>query len=105
MDWRPGPVRVGCPHGGGEGEAEGHGRVGTLATSPPLTDLACGSEHTVALLRCGCVAAWGWNEHGNLGTGDTVTRHRPVTAWDARGGQRGLAVAAGGAISLVACEA
>ncbi|KAJ1729595.1 alpha tubulin suppressor [Coemansia biformis] len=32
-----------------------------------VRDLACGSNHCVALTRSGAVYAWGWNEHGNAG--------------------------------------
>lgn len=34
---------------------------------PPLTSIAIGSEHAVALSRAGDVLAWGWGEHGNCG--------------------------------------
>ncbi|KAJ5907538.1 hypothetical protein N7495_000220 [Penicillium taxi] len=34
---------------------------------PPLTHLAVGSEHVVALLQDGSVAVFGWGEHGNCG--------------------------------------
>jgi len=36
----------------------------------PVTQIATGSEHTVALLKDGDVHAWGWGEHGNCGPGD-----------------------------------
>ncbi|KAJ5725527.1 uncharacterized protein N7483_006884 [Penicillium malachiteum] len=34
---------------------------------PALDELAVGSEHVLALLRDGSVAAFGWGEHGNCG--------------------------------------
>lgn len=34
---------------------------------PPVARLAVGSEHVVALLENGSVAAFGWGEHGNCG--------------------------------------
>lgn len=34
---------------------------------PPVAQLAVGSEHVLALLRDGSVAAFGWGEHGNCG--------------------------------------
>jgi protein ATS1 len=44
--------------------------------------LACGSEHVVVLCSStggrNELVAWGWNEHGNLGVGDTVDRSTPV---------------------------
>ncbi|KAJ5805024.1 hypothetical protein N7474_010911 [Penicillium riverlandense] len=36
-------------------------------TLPPPTTLAVGSEHVLALLEDGTVAAFGWGEHGNCG--------------------------------------
>lgn len=45
---------------------------------PPVTQLAVGSEHVLALLEDGSVAAFGWGEHGNCG---------PVT--DSRGNVSG----------------
>ena len=67
-----------------------------------LERIACGSEHTLVVLNpvngCREVWGWGWNEHGNLGTGDTsnvqvptrlfppavgdiIVEGDPVTAW------------------------
>jgi protein ATS1 len=44
--------------------------------------LACGSEHVVVLCSStggrNELVAWGWNEHGNLGVGDTIDRSTPV---------------------------
>ncbi|KAJ2491708.1 alpha tubulin suppressor [Coemansia sp. RSA 2050] len=34
---------------------------------PDVSDIACGSSHTVALTASGSVFMWGWNEHGNAG--------------------------------------
>ncbi|XP_063220656.1 secretion-regulating guanine nucleotide exchange factor [Bacillus rossius redtenbacheri] len=41
-----------------------------------VSQLAVGSEHNVALLESGRIMSWGWNEHGNCGTG-TVDVWRP----------------------------
>ena len=39
----------------------------------PLEHVVCGSEFTLALSSGdGCLYACGWNEHGNLGTGDVI---------------------------------
>lgn len=49
---------------------------------PGLDDvrqIACGSRHMLALRRDGTVFAWGWNRHGQLGTGDLESRGAPVT--------------------------
>jgi protein ATS1 len=35
---------------------------------PPISAIAAGSEHCVALTTAGKVLAWGWGEHGNCGT-------------------------------------
>ncbi|KAL8243633.1 hypothetical protein R6Q59_009891 [Mikania micrantha] len=47
----------------------GHNRRGQLPPRelPPVRALAAGSEHGVALLDDGRIAAWGWGEHGNCG--------------------------------------
>lgn len=34
---------------------------------PEIVAIAAGSEHVLALTRCGKVFAWGWGEHGNCG--------------------------------------
>jgi hypothetical protein len=40
--------------------------------------MACGAEHSVALLASGEVYAWGWGAYGNLGDGEMVDRWVPV---------------------------
>lgn len=63
----------------------------------PIRSVSCGAEHCVAILDCnkppmsssggsgrvatecqGCNVAWGWNEHGNLGTGDKINQYVPT---------------------------
>ena len=39
---------------------------------PPISMMANGSEHSLAVTRDGKVLAWGWNEHGNCGTNKNV---------------------------------
>ncbi|GAA5981244.1 hypothetical protein JCM10908_004036 [Rhodotorula pacifica] len=39
----------------------------TIAFPSSTAQIACGSEHVLALLETGEVLGWGWNEHGNLG--------------------------------------
>ena len=34
-----------------------------------IESFSCGSEHCLAMTRSGDCYAWGWNEHGNCGTG------------------------------------
>ncbi|KAK7050962.1 alpha tubulin suppressor [Paramarasmius palmivorus] len=56
-------------------------------TSRSLTTIACGSEHVLALFTSQTtgvfseVWGWGWNEHGNLGTGSTEDVGLPVRIW------------------------
>lgn len=40
--------------------------------------IAVGAFHNLALLVDGTVMAWGNNEYGQLGTGDTQPRSQPV---------------------------
>lgn len=54
-------------------------------SSRRITDIACGSEHVLALVSLNDgsteVWGWGWNEHGNLGTGFTEDVPIPVKVW------------------------
>ncbi|CAA7270952.1 unnamed protein product [Cyclocybe aegerita] len=58
-------------------------------TQKTVVQLACGSEHVLVLILQGhdCSSArqevwgWGWNEHGNLGTGDTKDVPTPIKVW------------------------
>jgi protein ATS1 len=49
-------------------------------------EIACGSEHVLVLSMKDCFAqqalwGWGWNEHGNLGTGNTDDTFLPLKIW------------------------
>ncbi|KAF9650295.1 RCC1/BLIP-II [Thelephora ganbajun] len=50
-----------------------------------LDVIVCGSEHTLTILNSvdgyDEVWGWGWNEHGNLGTGDTSNVRTPMKLW------------------------
>ena len=50
-----------------------------------LETIVCGSEHTFVVLRPAGgdseLWGWGWNEHGNLGTGDTSNVQIPTKLW------------------------
>ncbi|KAF7332612.1 RCC1/BLIP-II protein [Mycena kentingensis (nom. inval.)] len=50
-----------------------------------LLQLACGSEHVLAAFRTPQstveVWGWGWNEHGNLGSGNTDNAGLPQKLW------------------------
>ena len=54
-------------------------------TDTRLVGLACGSEHVLALIEDSShsrsVWGWGWNEHGNLGTGSADDIWEPVRIW------------------------
>ena len=46
----------------------------SVDTTSTTVQIACGSEHVLALIKgpsSDQVWGWGWNEHGNLGTGNT----------------------------------
>jgi len=49
-----------------------------------MRDFACGSEHVLAVLESHArteVWGWGWNEHGNLGTGSLEDVNIPIKVW------------------------
>ena len=43
-----------------------------------IRQVVCGYNHSLALTDSGQIYAWGCNNMGQLGTGDTTNRHRPV---------------------------
>ena len=45
---------------------------------PEVMALAAGFYHTCALLSGGGIECWGYNGHGQLGTGDTMERLTPT---------------------------
>ncbi|XP_008207659.1 uncharacterized protein LOC100123748 [Nasonia vitripennis] len=50
-----------------------------VALNDDLHSISVGSEHNMALTgSSGTVLAWGWNEHGNCGTGSTQDVFRPT---------------------------
>lgn len=65
--------------GGGKDEggptSDAGNDTGTDAGVPvPVVQLASGGSHVCALLDGSKVKCWGWNEHGQLGLGDTANR-------------------------------
>ncbi|VDB83344.1 unnamed protein product [Peniophora sp. CBMAI 1063] len=60
-----------------------------------IKDMACGSEHVVVLTRDGKVYGWGWNEHGNLGTGGVEDVPLPTLLWAPEEGASARSVWAG----------
>ena len=51
--------------------------AGCERRGPPVRELAVAHGHGCALLENGTVRCWGYNEQGQLGTGDAVDRPRP----------------------------
>jgi protein ATS1 len=73
---------------------------------PKLTQVAVGSEHTVALTESGDVLAWGWGEHGNCGptteNGDVIGRWNTIaSSKNLPPGAKFVAVGAGCATSFI----
>jgi alpha-tubulin suppressor-like RCC1 family protein len=70
-----------------------------------VTQLTCGDHHSIVVTNQSTVYAWGCNEKGQLGLGDTKLRSRPVRVdrlWGipivnvAAGGEHSLAVTTNG---------
>jgi alpha-tubulin suppressor-like RCC1 family protein len=70
--------------------------------------IAAGMEHGLALCSDGSVAAWGWNEYGQLGEGSTSVRRIPVLVSTGTGsalaGKTAVAIAAGAFHNIVLCS-
>ncbi|KAK9767938.1 hypothetical protein K7432_001801 [Basidiobolus ranarum] len=50
----------------------------------PVIEFVCGSEHTIALCENDECFTWGWNEHGNCGTGNVVNVSSPTLLLNVR---------------------
>jgi alpha-tubulin suppressor-like RCC1 family protein len=68
---------------------------------PKVKAVAAGYNYSLALTESGEVYAWGWNEEGQLGLGDTEDRLTPTKV---EGLPKVKAIAAGGAHSLALTE-
>ena len=71
--------------------------------------VAAGGEHSLALCSDGTVAAWGYNNTGQLGDATSMNRSAPVavntsTGGSALAGKTVIAVAAGDSHSLACCS-
>lgn len=68
--------------------------------------IAAGPFHNLALCSDGTLAAWGYNNHGQLGTGDKATRRIPVLVPPngALAGKRIVGLAAGAYQSFALCS-
>ena len=43
-----------------------------------IVKLSCGSRHSLAVTSDGCAYSWGFNNYGQLGHGDLVSRDCPT---------------------------
>ncbi|KAK3252817.1 hypothetical protein CYMTET_37910 [Cymbomonas tetramitiformis] len=43
-----------------------------------ICSVSCGARHTMALDHEGRIWSWGWNQYGQLGTGDTLNQRYPA---------------------------
>jgi len=76
--------------------------VTVVGLTGPVTALAAGEYHTVALLDDGTVQTWGSNDYGQLGDGTTTSSSTPVTVTGLGG--RVIAIAAGQYHTVVLLE-
>ncbi len=78
--------------------------TGALA-GKPITSVAVGSNHTIALSSDGRIATWGYNGFGQLGIGTTVDSLVPVnvTTTGVLSGKTVIAIAAGQFHNLALC--
>jgi len=95
-----------------------HGQLGRAESSPTLQvevtgtsikALACGSEHSMIITTAEKgdeVWGWGWNEHGNLGLGDTTDHSVPQKLWPSSDnpGARVHGIWAGNGTSWILCK-
>jgi alpha-tubulin suppressor-like RCC1 family protein/phosphodiesterase/alkaline phosphatase D-like protein len=79
--------------------------TGTLA-GKRIASLAAGQYHTLALCTDGTLAAWGYNNRGQLGNQSTLASVLPVAtgSFGALAGRTVVAVAASGSHSLALCS-
>jgi len=77
-----------------------------IAPGKTITAIAAGSEHSLLLCSDGTLAAWGYNNSGELGTGGTSWAPTPVlvTHNGILSGKAVVSIAAGGVFSLAQCS-
>ncbi|KAJ8023282.1 Secretion-regulating guanine nucleotide exchange factor [Holothuria leucospilota] len=68
-----------------------------------IKQIACGSEHNLAVTEDGVICSWGWNEHGMCGDGTTQDIPEPKTV-PALTGVRGHLIGSGAGHSVVVCR-
>ncbi|KZV71976.1 RCC1/BLIP-II protein [Peniophora sp. CONT] len=69
-----------------------------------ITQMTCGSEHVVLLTGDDEVWGWGWNEHGNIGSGDMDDVPLPTPLWTSDGGKTARGVWAGCGTTFIVVE-
>jgi alpha-tubulin suppressor-like RCC1 family protein len=76
-----------------------------VGTATDWAAIACGAENGLALKKDGSLWAWGGNDDGQLGLGDTIDRHSPTRVGTANdwaavvgGGFQGLALKRDGSL-------
>src|SRR4051794_13159320 len=56
--------------------------AGSISDSPSWISVATGVSHTCAIKKNKTLWCWGFNDHGQLGVGDTIVRNKPVKVGD-----------------------
>lgn len=72
--------------------------------SRPFTAIAAGARHSVAVNDQGAVVAWGWNLHGQCGTGKSQPTVTTPTVVGALGPLKAVSVAAGLGHTVIASD-
>jgi alpha-tubulin suppressor-like RCC1 family protein len=81
-------------------------RTGALAGKTVVSVVAAGFSHSLALCSDGTVAAWGYNNYGQLGNNSTANRSSPVavTTTGVLSSKTVIAIAGGASHSLALCS-
>jgi len=74
------------------------------STADPITAIACGGGHCLALTRAGELLTWGSGRQGQLGHGDDADAPSPRPIQMGRAGLRFVSIAAGHAHSAATCS-
>jgi alpha-tubulin suppressor-like RCC1 family protein len=71
----------------GIGSSEASEKPIVVPGLPPIRSISCGSFHSVAIGRDGCVYSWGKGDNGRLGLGGNSSESRPMRISDFDGMQ------------------
>jgi alpha-tubulin suppressor-like RCC1 family protein len=77
-------------------------RIGALAGKTVIA-VAAGAYHSLALCSDGAIAAWGFNDEGELGNGGTIGSLQPVAVGGALTGKTVVSMAAGQYHAIALC--